>query len=82
MPKTPIMREDLRDRALQLAFQLPRDHDDALAVLGYMLELVTWGEGQPPPPNGAVKPQKYSLVRFPDGTGNSPRDLAKSTGKP
>ena len=74
-------REKLRAQALQLAAQLPEDHDEALQVIGYLRELIEWGMGgelSTAPEN----PQRGALVRFPGSAGNSPSRRANSSGKP
>ena len=75
------MREKLKANALQLAAQLPEDHDDAILVLGYLTELVEWGTGRDLS-TALVKPQRGALVRFPGVEGNSPRRLANTSGSP
>ena len=75
------MREKLKANALQLAAQLPEDHDEAILVLGYLTELVEWGTGRDLSTT-LVKPQRGALVRFPDIGGSSPRRRANSIGSP
>jgi len=75
------IREKLRAQALQLAAQLPEDHDEALQVIGYLRELIEWGMGaelSTAPQN----PQRGALVRFPGWEDNSPSRRANSSGKP
>lgn len=75
------MRERLKAQALQIAAQLPEDHDDALLVCGYLKELIEWGMGHElSTPD--EKPQSGAVVRFPRSGGNSPNRRANSSGSP
>lgn len=74
-------REKLKANALQLAAQLPEDHEEAIAVLNYLSELVEWGIGGELS-TSPVKPQSASVVRFDRPGGNSPSRRANSSGSP
>jgi len=74
-------REKLKANALQLAAQLPEDHDEAILVLGYLTELVEWGTGRDLSTT-PIKAQGRPLVRLVVPEGNSPRRLANSSGSP
>lgn len=74
-------RERLKASALQLAAQLPEDHDEAFLVLGYLMELVEWGTGRDLSTT-LQNPQRGSLVRFPVLAGSSPRRRSNSSVSP
>ncbi len=74
-------REKLKAQALQLAAQLPEDHDEALLVIGYLKELIEWGRGAELS-TGHITAQRGAVVRFPGSDGNSPSRLANSIGSP
>lgn len=74
-------RETLKASALQLAAQLPDDHDEAILVLGYLMELVEWGTGRDLSTT-LKNPQRGLLVRFPVLDGSSPKRRANSIGIP
>jgi hypothetical protein len=74
-------REKLKANALQLAAQLPADHDEAILVLGYLTELVEWGTGRDLSTT-IPNPQRGSLVRFARPVGISPSRRANSNGNP
>lgn len=65
------MRETLKANALQLAAQLPEDHDEAIVVLKYLNELVEWGSGRDLS-TPLEKPQRGRVVRFPGPDGSIP----------
>lgn len=75
------LRENLKALALQLAAQLPQDHDEALLVIGYLKELIEWGAGHSLSTT-PEKPQECAVVRFPRPGGNSPSRRANSSGSP
>lgn len=74
-------RETLIALTLQLAPQLPTDHDDALQVIGYLKELIEWRLGAMLS-TGSANPQRGAVVSFPGTVGTSPRRRANSSGKP
>lgn len=74
-------RERLKAQALQIAAQLPEDHDEALLVIGYLKELIEWGMGTELS-TGAQNGQGGSLVRFERPGGSSPSRRANSIGSP
>ncbi len=74
-------REKLKAQALQLAAQLPEDHEEALLVISYLKELIEWGMGHELSTTAAIG-QRGVLVRFPGSEGNSPSRLASSIGSP
>lgn len=44
-PPPPINQEEMKRLAVQQSIQLPRDYAEAMAVLGYMVDIVKWQAG-------------------------------------
>lgn len=64
-----------RRHAMALAAQLPEAHEDAVAVLKLMEELIAGFM------NGSQEPRRGLVVALPTDCGNSPSRLARSSGK-
>lgn len=71
-----------RRHALQIAAQLPEDHDDALAVVSLVQELVNGFlvPGEPAKP-GEGAGQRGVVLVMPDPS-SAPRSLASANGSP
>lgn len=76
----PHNHEWRKRHALQIASQLPEQHDDALAIMALVQELVDGFLA--PPKDGRRKPQGAVLVRLRAGAGTSPNLRAISSDKP
>jgi hypothetical protein len=44
-PVTRVDESDMKTLAMQQCLQLPTDYDEAMAVLGYMRDIVMWKAG-------------------------------------
>ena len=75
------IREKLKANALQLAAQLPENRKDAIAVIGYLNELIEWG-ATGKLSTGRINRQGAAVVRFERPGGISPKRRANSIGRP
>lgn len=73
-----------RRHALQIAAQLPEDHDDALAVVSLVQELVDGflAPGEPAEPGDSAGQRGRGVVLVMPDPSSAPRSLASANGSP